>query len=124
MGKEYFPLFWYGGSKRHGIPSDKPFIEARLNCLPADQRIYVSEEYTKIFVTHHNAKRYREARKEANEFLDNYVREVFHAVPEKERNDNITNQKWIQERITKVREAQKNMKPKIVLERRRYRDES
>lgn len=119
--KEYFPLFWYGGSKYHGIPSDKEFIEARLNCLPADQRILVSEEYTNIFVRHHNAGRYREARLEANQFLDDYVRNIFHAVPEQERDQNIQNEKWIRERIAQVRAAQDKTKPKIRLERRKRR---
>ena len=119
--KEYFPLFWYGGSKHHGIPSDKPFIEARLNCLPADQRVLVSEEYTEIFKRHINAKRWREARLEANQFLDDYVRNIFHAVPKEERTENIQNEKWIRERIAQVRAAQDKVKPQIRLERRKRR---
>lgn len=119
MVKEYFPLFWYGGSKRHDIPSDKEFIEARLSCLPPDQRVWVSEEYSEIFKRHINAGRYRLARLEANEFLDNYVREIFHAVPKQERQDNVQNEKWIRERIAKVRAAQKKSRPGIRLERRK-----
>ena len=119
--KEYFPLFWYGGSKYHGIPSDREFIEARLNCLPADQRVLVSEEYSEIFKRHVNAKRWREARLEANQFLDDYVRNIFHAVPKEERTENIQNEKWIRERIAQVRAAQDKVKPQIRLERRKRR---
>ncbi|QKN84432.1 hypothetical protein MARILYN_24 [Vibrio phage Marilyn] len=113
MPAEYFPLFYYGGSKKHGIPSGRPFIEARISCLPDVQRQLVASEYDEIYKRNWNAGRYREARYEANAFLNNYVRDVFQGTTEQERETHIVNEDWIKQRIAKVREAQKSTRKKI-----------
>lgn len=110
-----FPLFYYGGSKHHNLPSDRDFIEKRLNCLSVDSRKLVSEEYTQIFLSHINKGEYRLARFDANTFLDNFVGDIF-KMKEEEREANANNHAWISKRIQQVREAQRQARAKIVLD--------
>lgn len=112
---EYFPLFYYSGSKHHNLPSDRDFIAARLNCLPVNVRKMVSEEYTQIFLTHLNKGEYRLARLNANTFLHNFVGDVF-KVKEDEREENASNQEWIRDKIKQVRNAQRATRKRIILD--------
>ncbi|NUW66932.1 hypothetical protein [Vibrio coralliilyticus] len=67
------PKFYYSGSKKWRLPSDRGFIVKRLAELTEPQQRIASERYEQLYLRRFNQKQYREARYEANRFLQDYT---------------------------------------------------
>ncbi|WP_259556310.1 hypothetical protein [Vibrio harveyi] len=75
----WYPKFYYSGSRRHKIDSDKDFIFKHLNCLTEEAQREASEKYDEIFKGHLNKRELRAARYNANKFLQEFTKE--HVMP-------------------------------------------
>lgn len=113
---EYFPLFYYSGSKRWGLPSDRDFIQQRLNCLPVDKRITVSKEYDKIYMAPFSAGGKAPDRKGANEFLQALVKDIFSEPTPEERERKANDDAWVTNRIRQIKAMQRSKRKRIVLD--------
>ncbi|EGR2972759.1 hypothetical protein ABVY18_004146 [Vibrio parahaemolyticus] len=107
---KHYPEVWYGGNRY--MESDWGFIAKHLACLSEEKQKFVSDVYENIYRHHFNQKKYRDARLFANKFLQDYTRDNWDVNPQLEKVENPK-----QERINQVRQAQKDSKKKINLDR-------
>lgn len=114
----FFPKFWYSGSKKWNIESDKPFIEKHLIYLTPDLQKQVSEQYEEIYKRHFNAGEYRLARYNANKHLQDFARENWNYIPNQNQ-ERGSNQNPKQHLVEKCKKAQRENRPKIYLRSKR-----
>lgn len=112
----HMPLFWYDGNRY--VPSDKPFIEKHLQRLSAENQRIACENYDELYKCNVNAKKYREARKEANTYLKEFADKNAIRGAASSRNTNRNpNPKGLDQRknamIERARAAQKASRPSI-----------
>lgn len=73
----HWPLFYYNGSKRWDIPSDKGFIEKMLLCLTPEKQAFAAQQYDDTYLYYWNRGRPLDARKRANTQLHGYVKQNY-----------------------------------------------
>ncbi|ENC6709549.1 hypothetical protein ABKY54_004155 [Vibrio harveyi] len=115
----WYPRFYYSGSIKHKLESDRDFIFKHLHCLPEELQKEASETYEEIFKRHLNKKQFRQARYEANKFLQVFTKT--HCMPKREVELKTPstpkaagNSNWSQW-VAKTRKAQQDSKKKIYL---------
>lgn len=111
----WLPKFYYGGSKRHKLPSDLEFIFKYLDCLPEDRQKEASEKYDEIFKRHVNSGQLRKARYEANKFLQDFVKGYHKPGTEPEKTEKPKESSRLKQWISKTRNAQDKSRPGIDL---------
>ncbi|EKC5520941.1 hypothetical protein OP256_001305 [Vibrio parahaemolyticus] len=116
MSIKYYPLAYYGGN-RHS-KSDRDFIFKHLECLSEEKQKFVSDVYENIYRSHFNQKKYREARKRANEFLQAYTKENWDVDPRKKETQHLQENR-LEEKLNQVKQAarEKNGRKRINLDR-------
>ncbi len=118
----YFsPRFLYSGSKKWGIPSDRIFIEGKLQRLnPENQRI-ATEQYEDIYRFHFNRGEYSLARDSANRILTRFVNDYGITLTQFQNlqaaNDDAD---WIESEIEKLKRLQRVARPRIDLGDKKY----
>lgn len=118
----YFsPRFLYSGSKKWGIPSDRIFVERKLQRLNPENQKVASEMYEEIYKFHFNRDEFGPARNNANRALVRFVNEYGITLQDFQKlqaaNDDAD---WIESEIDKLKRLQRLAKPRIELGEKRY----
>ncbi len=120
----YMPKFYYSGSKQWDIPSDRIFIEKKLNRLNMANQKIISEQYEEIFKHYHNRGEWRKAREIANGMLNDAANDFGLSLSEykklKVANDDFVGDENVEEAqaradalVENAKRAQKLAKPRI-----------